>query len=503
MRSALLLLIGAAALADPAWGAGPGPFRVIDFGPSGRITSTIYDDLDGDGRCEILLFYGHRIAVHVADEAGNFAPEPARVVELPADALAFCLGQLDEDFRTRELAVVIPAGVLAYRSPGGDWLSKTRTLVASENLVTGGEPDAVHWRGFVRDLDGDGLDDLLLATGLGFGVYYQQWQDGGEGGSRRPGRWPERPDRLLPYSLASAVSADPAGLTGTFRGEIGVPDVLLADFDGDGRADVGLDDGRTIRVFTAGEDGRVLSEASMAIDLSPLAGPDGAIPRFFVKDLTGDGRPELLVSRRTEGITDLYLSTGDIAAPALRIKIPGWSFEPRFADLDGDGHPDLVIPVTPEFGPTTIMSVAVTGSVGVLNHVFLNTGDAAAPFRKTPDHVREVRVRIVPYIDSAGNVRATHTVLVNFEADFDGDGRKDLLLREGADEVRIFPGTADGLFRTEPALSVRIPDPADATGLESLVADLNGDGRLDVALFYESHSRTMDRLVLLLAEKGE
>ena len=39
-------------------------FRAVDFGKLGRITGVSYEDLDGDGHVEVLVFSGHRLRVY-------------------------------------------------------------------------------------------------------------------------------------------------------------------------------------------------------------------------------------------------------------------------------------------------------------------------------------------------------------------------------------------------------------------------------------------------------
>jgi len=88
-------------------------------------------------------------------------------------------------------------------------------------------------------------------------------------------------------------------------------------------------------------------------------------------------------------------------------------------------------------------------------------------------------------------------------ADFNGDGRRDLLYREGTDEILIFPGRKEGVISRSPAVTVEIPDTEGCPRLAADVRDLNGDGRPDVAIRYESRDRRADRLVLLLSEAPE
>ena len=312
----------------------------------------------------------------------------------------------------------------------------------------------------------------------------------------------KKPDRLIPYEIHSTFSIGPPGLLSRIQGTVGIPDFILEDFTGDGRRDFAVDSGRKLTIFPVGEDGRIVEKSVESIDLTPLEDSSGELPPIEIGDLNGDAKPDFIVSHRYEGITDIFLSGGDFTKPDHRVKIPEWAFPPRLSDLDGDGRVDLIIPSTPKVDNlATAMSVWATQSLSVSNRIFLNTGDPKTPFRKEPDEVREIRVDLRLYVDLTGNIQAEHSVLVEYRYDFNGDGRKDLLYREGADEIRVYYGQKDGVMGRDAAITVEIPDTKGYAALSSDIRDLNADGTPDVALFYESRNRGADRLVLLLSRK--
>jgi hypothetical protein len=66
---------------------------------------------------------------------------------------------------------------------------------------------------------------------------------------------------------------------------------------------------------------------------------------------------------------------------------------------------------------------------------------------------------------------------VQLDGDFNGDGKKDLLVRDQSDEISVyfFVSREQG-FSTEPDLQFSCPEPID----EWQVADLNNDGVSDL-----------------------
>ena len=149
------------------------------------------------------------------------------------------------------------------------------------------------------------------------------------------------------------------------------------------------------------------------------------------------------------------------------------------------------------------MSVMMTGALTVTNHIFLNTGEQDRPYARKPDEARDLRVKMRLFVDLTGSIRAAHTVLVDVQGDFDNDGRKDLVYRSGSDEIQFFPGQEEEVFADSAARTVNIPDTEAFEDLGTVVRDLNGDGRLDLAIICRSADRTGDSLILLLSTGNE
>jgi hypothetical protein len=480
----------------------PGPPRTFDFPAAGRIGAVAFEDLDGDGRMEVLIWRGKRLSVHRPDERGDYDPGEAQVLDVSRDALFFGTGQVDEDGKTREVVLLTPDGIVCHSMRDGRLSREARTILEAKNLVSVEQEDAVHPSGFLEDLDGDGLPDIVLPTTEGFRVHYQRSRQ--EGSRAVPGCWEPEPDALLPYALDARIEIGPRGLTGRIRARVGVPDLVKADFTGDGRPDLAIEDGRRLRIFPAGDDGRVTGDVGTTLDLAPLAGENGRVPALRFADLNSDGAPDVLAPRADRTGLDLHRGGLPLGEAVTGLEAKGWLLPYRIVDLDGDGDLDLVVPTTPKFGLPTALSVTFSHAIDVNVSVFLNTGDEERPFRTTPDAVRGIRVKIRLYMDDTGRVRADHSVLMVVEADLDEDGRKDLLLREGTEELLLFPGVPEeGIFSDEESLSVEIPDTEDCSALESVVRDLNGDGRPDVAIVYRTDDGRGDRLVLLVSEREE
>jgi len=125
------------------------------------------------------------------------------------------------------------------------------------------------------------------------------------------------------------------------------------------------------------------------------------------------------------------------------------------ADMNGDGHLDIVHGPARKGGPSTPMILL---------------GDGAGGWRRWP----EVRLPNVRY--AYGDVRA---------ADFDGDGHLDVALAQHLQGVQVLLGDGKGTFRlASKGLPWELPGQGgDAGGFSSralAIADWNGDGRPDL-----------------------
>jgi hypothetical protein len=244
---------------------------------------------------------------------------------------------------------------------------------------------------------------------------------------------------------------------GTMGPVVGYPaanqtnDLVAADLNGDGSPDLvaaseGLDEhGHVIDVYLNRGDGTFRHQM--------VTGGDGP-SRLTVADVNGDGHPDLVVANNS------YIDQGTTVGVLMGVGNGTFGAETRYtvglgvfgiaaADLDGDGRIDLVA------GRATRDEVAY--------HVDFLKNRGAGKFRL----VRDVTVP-----GTEGYVPIQPVVAA---ADFNGDGHVDVVSGAGvADELTIFRNTGHFMFATS-----TIPG---AFGVQNLLAgDLNGDGRADVA----------------------
>ena len=280
--------------------------------------------------------------------------------------------------------------------------------------------------------------------------------------------------------------------------------VAAGDFNGDGIPDWVVSNGgsNNLWIYLGRGDG-TFSQATVI----PLAGQSPLA--VAVADLRGIGKLDILVAEADSVSVGVLLGNGDgTFAPERTYFVPGAPISMAIADLNHDGHPDVVVGVIPD--PSVPTSGAVvsllgdgTGAFGekkknssAIRALFLTFGVqdpesiVAADFEKDgkPDVVVvDPGVGAVIYVnDGTGFLKEAQPIdtyqslaavgpLTLTSGDVNEDGCPDVVTLDSLGIARVFLGNCDSTFQAQ---STEVGE-GDFAWAATLV-DVNGDGHLDL-----------------------
>ena len=331
--------------------------------------------------------------------------------------------------------------------------------------------------GSVGDVNGDGADDMIVAQ-LDFG--------------------PGRDVAHLLYGRADLAALDgqtPATqlLTGnhTGFGFIGGRAVALGDINGDGANDFAISAyfantfrGRVYVYFGVQGGGQLNGTPNVTIDgLVGVRGNFGfalGVAENFA-DAADEGLPDLLVGSNSEGAGAAYAILGRQTWPAtlsvtvdaatnqangiarLAGTVTGGEFGASVAglsDVDGDGFSEIAVAARRVNGESGVVSVFNGGTLAEVQNLRFGVNDQ----------------QIAPPAGVIGGLFGSAMV----SGDLDGDGTLDLVVDAyaGNDTVAVF--LFDQGIPTEPSESWSTPTASFFYGEQLALADVNGDGQLDI-----------------------
>jgi hypothetical protein len=473
----MLILTLAAGAPPPARAAEPEPFRGLRLRVEGRPAEVVavrdeetggatiaVAEVEGappDERRRVSLF---RFRAGAGEDRGSL---PDRAIDVPADALAFDLGD-------------------ALPRPG----LELALLSAKALRIEGSDPDAAP----EEFRFGSALPLPRAARSLAHVSFLGAWREGtgrsallphplGLHVVELPGGTTEHVDLPMLAEYAGEDS-DMPGLEGFLSSELAWPRLEWGDDDGDGRRELFVLSRYAILVLRPGAPG--WPKPARRVTLRPFTPeeelrPETTALRLFASDLDGDGLTDLVVHRavgtllRSRVHTDVFRNAGAGAdpagPPALTLQEAGGFGSLALRDLDGDGRPEVIQSWVP-FSVLQGVRILVTRAVVVQLRVLSLRG----PGLSATETSWEEELRL-PLDFEAGRVAG---LLPTSHGDWNGDGRADLLHSDGAENIVLRLGEAGprGPAFGAPAARQRVPSAERAR-----VVDLDGDGLDDLVIW--------------------
>jgi uncharacterized protein YegL len=243
----------------------------------------------------------------------------------------------------------------------------------------------------------------------------------------------------------------------------------------------------------SGQCGACSGAVSFAAPVSYAAGP--TLSAIATADLDGDGTLDLIAAGSGSFVSVLLNQGNGTFSPKIDYAAGFANVRSLVAaDLDGDGKRDIVVSyyggavgvLLNNGNGTFAMSVTYFTSPGAFSVAVADlNGDGAADLAVA--NAGDTRVSVLL---NKGNgtfaVAVKYTVAANpnsiAAADLDGDGKPDLAVASSnTGTVSVLHNQGNGVF----AAKVDYPANSTLSGSSLVAADLNGDGRPDLALAYD------------------
>lgn len=426
------------------------PVSIAPVGPAPLASAHQVEifDWNGDGWPDVVAGYG-TLVIALSDRHGGFQP--------PLTYAAASNSILVVDFDGDGLA-----DVLMTKSDTSDLLVLRGTPTGGLEMAPAIPASSRPW-GVVRGHFGGGPgDDVALLDPLGIHV----WRSDGSGGftagpsisiANQTGfvtgdfngdGLPDFVTLELPFVLTAVstlhVFLGAAGGTfvalPSFDVSFRASSMWTGDLDGDSKTDLLL----TSSASSASDFGlRMLKGAGDGtFATGPTSAPGVSLQEFVVRDLNGDGLPDVAASSGVSGPISVLLGHGDGSfGPVSQYVAQGYSLVAE--DFDGDGHIDIV----------------TNAHLTILRGHGDGTFDPALYF---------------PSVPFGFGLAAL---------DYDGDGKADVAMGVVGPDLVVFRGMGDGTFQPSasiPSINSRFQTFVLQVVGPVLVGDWNGDGRPDV-----------------------
>jgi hypothetical protein len=438
-------------------GKGDGSFQGPNSTPiTGTLRSLAVADMNGDRKIDVVAGVdsgsGGQVQVYLGNNDGTLQAALTQSTSV-TDPYEISVADFTADGH-RDVVVAggvsQPVSLLSGSGTGGLQAETLLPLGFAENVAGASMASA--------DLDGNGVPDLVAPSAVSGRVMI--WLSKTAGGFTTASAYPysggvvasadfngdARPDTIFSDISIGKVGVMLDQTDGTLASPVytslttaPIAGIIPADLNADGILDIVFwtSSMTANNVTTAGSTYAALGKGDGTFQPATVVSQTLA-SQAVVKDLNGDGLPDIADLDTAPGNVSVFLGKGDgtfgfeIGYPTA----PGATYIAAGA-VNGDGHPDLI--------------TAGAGGVNLL----LNNGDGSYAFYSSISTIAAVSLGV---------------------ADVDGDGKLDLVVVSGtgsATVASIYLGSGSGTFTKASQFAL-----GGATSIK--FADINKDGLLDI-----------------------
>jgi hypothetical protein len=452
----------------------------------GTILDTRTGDINGDGKLDIVALSmeptGARVMfTFLQREAGRFPPLPSqRVVLSPTVNLAECR-DLNGDGKA-EILVIDRDGLWAYSQSGTTITDKPTQVVAQPTVFVGGIDDCLLDQKIIYTVSGKQIAFVPVIGG------FSLWEYG--------------PDKFKPYgeiNFAHRICRmdRSAKLFGANQGvgyDLVIPEIVIADENGDGRDDIYLLWCNRLMIFHQKASGGFDSDGKTVFQFQKPG--DGSFCQARLVDYDHSGKLDLICSRAVGGIagarTEIDFHSAERIAKGNKtenshVTLTDVCGNLMVSDVDGKGTLELVVPAI-ELGIMSTVKKMISKETDF--YLLIYPIDSLGQIDKEPAVRRKMTCQLdFEKSSPAGGIR------LDWSGDFDGDGLADLLLADGGGQLMFFRGSKVEFVEGKAGLVLDLASPDTMH-----TVDLNHDGRSDMIIVHTPGEVT-SRMTLLVTNR--
>ena len=458
----------------------PARFEAKKLAVDGEIATVTPADFDGDGFPDLLVVHNkgkprkpQRALSMFWSQKGAFATKPDLSFSVPDGACVYDVADVDE----RKGSEVLLAGhggvsALSFRDRDN---RVTTALTKDATLFVNADNNALPRVMMAQKISGQGTE-LLVPMPDALAIYRR-----GADGWFSAGKIDTA---FAKVDLHREWRGDlPTPHLGAFGLDIDFPDVHVADSNGDGLLDLIFNDTDRVAIFQQAPGLNFAREPTFqrefAVTTDKEMDEGFTQTTTQVRDLDNDGVVDILVTKQVnQGITSGESTTyvfmgkpgGGYEAQATQtIKRDGiGGTVSQLIDLTGDGKPELLLPSV-KMGILAIIRVLTSSTVKVNVETF--------PFqdRKFGKAIAERTLTFKVSLSGKSDLQA-----IDLSGDYNGDRLKDLVLGGTGSELEIYPGLGKDKLVAEDALeTIKVNGKGRVVPV-----DLDRKGKDDIVMFY-------------------
>jgi len=468
-------------------------YRQLDFHQTclqvpGKISEVKLIDTNNDSQKDILVLHSEyifkqdstaRMTSLFIFQDNSFPSEPCTTLVAKQNDILVDWLELTPHSDHGYLLNLRTNGLWGYPISSLGYVEPIRQFLNEPSLFPVADQNRLSFANLHADVDGDGMPELILPHANQLNIY-QSMQDQ---------KYKLYRSYLFPLDLQIHHTNWADNSTGLPTVTVRSPKFIFKDFNGDGVNDlIGTFEDNVSVYLTKIEGITTVHKPDTTFDLGvitweeKIANEAGKL-EIIVEDINGDNKADVLVRKlaasplgHSIGQMQIYLNRfGRLSpVPDQILTTRHLKGEHILCDFNRDGMLDMAM-LGIKLDLTSLFRLLLSKSLQSEYRFYLMEKEGRYP--KRPNQ----KMRFVHKIDLRNPLQ--YLPVQNFDGDFNGDARTDLLVQTGEDELSIYLGQYETVFAHQPALMLNTK-----VSPYLIVDDINMDQKSDLLFWYEKEN---------------